>query len=285
MRRVLRVIKYKVAAAEDGLPLGRFLQRRGYSQQMLTDLKKDGLAVEGLFHRLIDPVREGEKITVSVLPEQSGLRPNPLLKAEILYEDEDYLVFDKPADMLVHPCAKQFDDALGNYFAALYPDLLFRPLGRLDRNTTGAVLVAKHRLAAGLVKDVQKQYAAIAEGQLEQAQGQIELPLIRVGGKVIKQEVSEQGKYALTYYSVLRYLPAHTLVSLSLATGRTHQIRAHLAAIGHPLAGDTLYGGKTDLMTRSALHCSKIEFYQPIIQKMLKIEAPLPEDMQKIWQT
>jgi len=205
MKRVLRVIKYCVAAAEDGLPLVRFFKQRGYSQQMLSDLKKDGLAVQGKFHRLIDPVWEGEEITISVLPEQSGLRPNPSLKAELLYEDEDYLVFNKPSDMLVHPCAKQYDDALGNYFAALYPDLLFRPLGRLDRNTTGAVLVAKHRLAAGLVKDVQKQYTALAEGLIKQAEGQIELPLLRVGGAVIKQEVSEQGKYALTYYRVLRY--------------------------------------------------------------------------------
>ncbi|MDD2221337.1 MAG: pseudouridine synthase, partial [Clostridia bacterium] len=152
MKRVIREIKYIVSAAEDGLPLGRFLQRRGYSQQMLSDLKKEGLTVEGAFHRLIDPVRQGEEIGVAVFSEQNSLKANPLLKAELIYEDEDYLVFNKPADMLVHPCARQFADALGNYFAALYPDLLFRPLGRLDRNTTGAVLVAKHRLAAGLVK-------------------------------------------------------------------------------------------------------------------------------------
>lgn len=282
MKRVIREIKYIVSAAEDGLPLGRFLQRRGYSQQMLSDLKKEGLTVEGAFHRLIDPVRQGEEIGVAVFSEQNSLKVNPLLKAELIYEDEDYLVFNKPADMLVHPCARQFADALGNYFAALYPDLLFRPLGRLDRNTTGAVLVAKHRLAAGLVKNVKKQYTAVAEGQIEPSAGQIELPLVRVGGTVIRQEVSERGKYALTYYRVLKYLPAHSVVSLSLATGRTHQIRAHLAAIGHPLAGDSLYGGKKDLINRSALHCSRIEFDQPFLQTTVKVEAALAEDLLKI---
>ncbi len=280
-----RTVTYQVDTADVPSSLGGFLRRRGYSEDLLTQLRQSsGVAVDGLFRRMIDPLAAGETVTVSLPAETASLAPNAALALAVLYEDEDILAIDKPADMLMHPAGYGFDDAVGNFCAARWPDMTFRPLGRLDRNTTGVCLIAKHQLAAAVLTEqgVDKDYFAVAEGLLPADSGEIDAPLLRVPGKVIRRVVDAAGKPSVTRYQVLRRLPAHTWLQLRLITGRTHQIRAHLSWLGHPLAGDALYGGSTALIGRQALHCGRITLRQPLSGELLEISSPLPEDIRNL---
>lgn len=276
-----RDITYIVNSDEAGQTLRQFLRKQGYSQKLLAQFKhQGGLQVNGAFSRLIDPLTAGDCITVTCPVEHPSLKPNPNLNIPIVYQDDDIILFNKPADMLTHPCARQFDDALGNYFVALFPQLTFRPIGRLDRNTTGLCFVAKHRLAAANAKEsLYKTYYAILEGVLPDDSGTIDLPLVRVPGPTIKRAVDINGQKAITHYQVLLKTDWHTLVAVRLETGRTHQIRAHFAAIQHPLAGDTLYGGSNRFLSRQALHCGHMSFAHPVTKKTMTCHAPLPQDM------
>ena len=280
-----RTLTYQVDTADVPSSLGGFLRRRGYSEDLLTQLRQtSGVAVDGLFRRMIDPLAAGETVTVSLPAETASLAPNAALALTVLYEDEDILAIDKPADMLVHPAGYGFDDAVGNFCAARWPDMAFRPLGRLDRNTTGVCLIAKHQLAAAVLTEqgVDKDYFAVAEGLLPKDSGEIDAPLLRVPGKVIHRVVDAAGKPSVTRYQVLRRLPAHTWLRLRLITGRTHQIRAHLSWLGHPLAGDALYGGSTALIGRQALHCGRVTLRHPLSGELLEINSPLPEDIRHL---
>lgn len=277
----MRQLQYIVDQGEDGSTLRRYLLARGYSQSMLNDFKRvGGLAINGGFQRLIDPVAVGDTITVTLRDSGPVLLPNPALQLTVRYEDDDIVVYEKPDDMLVHPAGQGFDDAVGNDFAARFPTLTFRPLGRLDRHTTGLCPVAKNRLCAvALNGTIEKDYLAIVEGRVLDDDGQIEAPLIRVAGSIIQRRVDPAGKPCLTYYQVLRRLPHHTFLRLRLATGRTHQIRVHMAHLGHPLAGDDLYGGHRDLIRRQALHCGRLSFRHPVTGRTIAVHAPLPADM------
>jgi len=275
-----RILTYTIGPQDNAKPLRSYLEERGYSRHLLTGLKKEGLTVNGSFHRLIDPVFSGDVIAIAFPVETASLLPNPALFVPIAYQDEDVLFFDKPSGMTIHPCAKNYHDSLGNYFAVLYPDKTFRPVGRLDRDTTGLCLIAKHRLAATIGdNDLQKEYFAVLQGHLPQDQGTVDAPLVRVGGEKIKREVRAEGQHAVTHYRVLQRSSCYTLVSISLETGRTHQIRAHMAWLGFPLAGDSLYGGSTKNIFRQALHCGRIRFRHPIKGEWLTISSPLPPDM------
>ncbi len=184
------MLTYTVDSGDSGISLRKFLQGRNYSLNMLIRLKKEGLAVNGGFRRLIDPVWTGDVITVACPKENHNLLPNGTLAVPVLYDDADLIVFDKPKDMLIHPAALGLDDAMGNYFAYLFPDILFRPVGRLDRNTTGLAGVAKHQLVAvALSGALQKTYFAVAEGEVGAESGRIDLPLRQIPGDKIRREV------------------------------------------------------------------------------------------------
>lgn len=275
-----RILTYIVNREEDNLPLRKYLRQKDYSLKMLVHLKKEGLSVNGAFHRLVDPVREGDKIEICCPKEAHTLVPNGALAIPIAYEDDDLIVFDKPKDILIHPAGRGFDDALGNYFAYLFPDKLFRPVGRLDRNTTGLSLSGKHRLiAVALSTSIEKSYYAIVEGEIREDAGTIDAPLLRIPGDKIQRKVDPLGQRAVTHFTVLARLQGHTLLEIKLETGRTHQIRAHFSYLGHPLAGDRLYGGGTSYVDRQALHCGKMEFIHPVTGKTMIITSPLPGDM------
>ncbi|MBQ4051768.1 MAG: RluA family pseudouridine synthase [Oscillospiraceae bacterium] len=281
----MREFIYEVPPADDGMLLQDYLKcRQGYSRRLIIDLKKSGISVNGEHRRMVDPVRGGDIIRI-VLGEldETNLIPNPDLRADILYEDEDVVAFDKPADMSVHPCALYYNDTLGNLFAARYPGLTFRPLYRLDRDTTGICVSAKNTFAASvLMGHLEKTYYAVAEGLLADDEGTVDAPLIRVPGSIITRKVDPAGQRAVTHYKVFFRSNGHTLLALKLETGRTHQIRVHLSYLGHPLAGDTLYGGHDDLIGRQALHCG--ELFLPALpgRTEMVIRSPLPEDMQKL---
>lgn len=283
----MRELRYEVTAADDGMLLQDYLKsRHGYSRRLIIDLKKGGMAVNGEHRRMVDPVYTGDVVTIR-LGEGEGVNliPNPRLQVPVLYEDEDLIAFDKPAAMSVHPCTLYYDDTLGNFFAARFEKegLTFRPLYRLDRDTTGICVSAKNTLAAGLLMGrLQKTYYAVAEGLLSDDEGVIDAPLIRVPGSIITRRVDPAGQRAVTRYRVLRRTSSHTLLALTLETGRTHQIRVHLAHLGHPLAGDTLYGGHDTLIARQALHCGELLLPALPGRAEMVLRAPLPRDMKQL---
>ena len=282
----MRKLYYTIESQDLPATLGQYLERRGYSEKLRTRLRqKDLVRVNEAFHRMIDPLALGDRIAVELADEPPALIPYPRLQLDILYEDADLLVIDKPADMLVHPAGRGFDDAVANFCAARYPCQKFRPIGRLDRNTTGACLIAKSELSAALLTGkVDKTYLALAEGLLPQKEGLIDAPLLRIPGPTIQRKVDPAGQPSRTRYHVLDYLPSlgpvgHTWLQVELLTGRTHQIRAHLCYLGHPLAGDRLYGGDTLLIQRHALHCRTLRFRQPLTGAWLQVTAPIPPDL------
>ena len=174
---------------------------------------------------------------------------------------------------------------MGYYFAALFLEeqIAFRPINRLDRDTTGLCLSAKNTLAAARVAEsLKKEYVAIAQGKLSRLEGTIDQPLIRVPGSIISRKVHPDGQRAVTHYRVIEQFDDFSLVSIRLETGRTHQIRVHFAYIGHPLEGDTLYGGRTKYINRHALHCGKLSFIRPDDGVPITLFSPFPEDMARL---
>ena len=279
----MRKHRYTVSAVDAGLQLQTYLRKRqGYSKRLIINLKHGGISVNGEHRRMVDPVEAGDVIDIELGGDKIKLIPNPALKVPVVYESDDIIVFDKPADMPVHPSATYYDDTLGNYFAALFQEepVAFRPINRLDRDTTGLCLSAKNTLAAAKVaQTLKKEYVAIVQGQLNQSEGVIDQPLIRVPGSIISRKVHPDGQRAVTHYRVVQQFVDFALVAIRLETGRTHQIRVHFAYIGHPLEGDTLYGGRTQYIGRHALHCGKLTFRCPESDAPVTLVSPLPADM------
>lgn len=209
----------------------------------------------------------------------------------IAYEDDFLLIADKPAGQLVHPTTRQHSETLAN--AVLYHlrqqglPAIFHPVHRLDKNTSGLVLIAKQPNIQNLLsqqnhRQLQRVYAAVVHGVPQPATGSIDLPIKRTPDSIIKRQTSPDGQAALTYYSTIAEFNAAALLKVTLATGRTHQIRVHCAAIGHPLIGDDLYGQPSPLLSRQALHACSIEFSHPITKKTIAVSATLPDDLRAL---
>lgn len=282
----MRKYKYTVSEEYNLSDLQTYLKKaHGYSKRLIIELKRGGISVNGNHLRMIDKVHTGDLIQIEFSDNSKKLIPNPDLNVPVVYEDQDVIVFDKPADMPVHPSALHYDDTLGNYFSALFEkeEIAFRPINRLDRDTTGLCISAKNTLSAfKIASTLEKEYTAIVEGVLENKEGTIDLPLIRVSGSIITRKVDKNGKRAVTHYKVIEQFSDKTVVLIKLETGRTHQIRVHFSYIGHPLKGDALYGSKSTDISRHALHCSKLRFVHPETKEIIEIVSPLPEDMQKL---
>lgn len=270
--------------------LGDFLRRdRGFSASAVRRLKQtpDGVRVNGRFARTVDKVFPGDCVTALIEDRKCSAAPNFSLFSEVVYEDDDVIIFNKPDNMPVHQSIRHRDDTLANVFAARCEksgvQAAFRPINRLDRNTSGLCAAAKNSVAAyKLSKTLQKEYTAICEGSLINDSGRIDAPIAREGESIIRRTVDEGGQRAVTNYTVFKRIDGATAVRVRLETGRTHQIRVHFAYIGHPLLGDELYGGDASLIKRQALHCSKLEFIHPVTGESVKINSELPEDMKRI---
>ena len=189
----------------------------------------------------------------------------------------------------MHPTTKEAHGTIANAVLGLYAArgtrLDFHPCHRLDRNTTGLLLIAKHpEVQYQMAKQgtLTREYLALIEGALTPPIGTIDAPIARALPSIILRRVSPDGKPACTHYKTEWTNGSHTLLRLQLETGRTHQIRVHLAHLGHPLLGDDLYGGSTERMTRHALHSARLTLTHPRTRENLVVTSPLPEDMARI---
>lgn len=280
-----RELSFVVTNAENGETAEKYLRNKGFSHKLITKLKASGgLTRGGELLRTVDRLSAGD--TVCVRMEDSGdVVPNPGVKAVIAYEDEDVVVFDKPPNLPVHPSIVHYDDTLGNLYAALYPNSAFRPIHRLDKDTSGLVACAKNKLAAAMLCEsggrIEKTYFAVISGEITQG-GEIDAPIGRAEGSIIRREVRADGQKAVTLYEPILYKNGRTLLKITLKTGRTHQIRVHFAYIGHPLCGDEMYGGDRSEIKRQALHCGKMKLKLPLTGEEIVIESPLPDDIGRL---
>lgn len=263
---------------------------RSYIQKLIKDnlVSVNGKAAKASYH-----IRVDDEITFSV-PEAVDIQVSAEnIPLSILYEDEDILIVDKPKGMVVHPAAGHMSGTLVN--AVLYHckeqlsgiNGVLRPgiVHRIDKDTSGSLIICKndlsHKEIAMQLKEhsITRLYAAIAHGRFDKQEGSIEAPIGRDPTNRIRMALNDKnGKYALTHYKVLDTYKNHTYLEFRLETGRTHQIRVHMASIGHPLLGDILYGAPKSKYTLQGqtLHARVIGFHHPRTGEYIEAEAPLP---------
>lgn len=228
-------------------------------------------------------VKSGDIITINFDYEEESENIVPTkMKLDIVFEDEWILVVNKPAGIPVHPSMLHYEDSLSNgikyYYNSIGLKKKIRPVNRLDKNTSGLVLFAKcEYIQERLIDQMQegtfkKQYLALVSGILENKTGTINLPIARKQGSIIERCIDESGKESITHYEVLKEYEDYSMVKCVLETDRTHQIRVHFSAIGHPLLGDELYGKASEIIPRQALHCYYLGFVHPVSNKVIKIE-------------
>ena len=282
------ILEYKIDERAEEISVRSFLKRQGLSTHLWRRLKHQGsLSVNGepVLRATLAKLRGGDLLRCEI-PESTAIEPEEI-PLDICYEDENLLVVNKPAQMLVHPIAKEQHGTLANAVAYYYETkkepCVFHPTHRLDRNTTGLVLIAKQPHIQSLLTDkdglrFHRTYLAIAHGHFSDVEGTIDFPIRRKPGSFIEQETHEAGRSAITCYRVLAEEEEVSLVELQPVTGRTHQLRVHLAAVGHPILGDDLYGEPSPLIARQALHAYRLELVHPVTRLPLTVEATLPDD-------
>ena len=243
------------------------------------------MTLDGKPWRSIDRVNAGQTVRLK-MPEDAVRIEGTDMPLSVVYEDDHLLVVDKPPYLAVHPSAGKPEPTLANgvvaYFERKGTPLSFRPVNRLDRNTSGLLVAAKSsHVAFALAQKPEKVYFAIVLGHLE-GQGTIDQPIRVKEGCTITREVGEGGKDSRTHWRALATDGEITLVRVVLETGRTHQIRVHMAWLGHPLAGDTMYGTDEIVLPRHGLHCARTEFVHPVTGKTVRVTSPIPEDMRSL---
>lgn len=291
-----RILTYSVTETDAGLPISKYLKQRGYSSRCLIELKKmpESVLVNGKWEHMNLCLKAGDTLTIRIQEEASSENIPPVeLPLDIIYEDEDLLVVNKPAGMPIHPSMNNYENSLGNalawYFAKQDKPFIFRCINRLDKGTSGLTVIAKHIVSAGILSAMVaskseasfiREYHALVRGNMTPSSGIICAPIARKDDSIIERMVDfERGEQAITHYQVLCEKNGHSLVSLTLETGRTHQIRVHMKYIGFPLIGDYLYNPDMEYISRQALHSYRLSFRHPITGQMMEFTAPLPEDM------
>ncbi|MBV8821752.1 MAG: RluA family pseudouridine synthase [Ktedonobacteraceae bacterium] len=287
--------------------VGQRLDR--YLSSVLTDLSRtriqqliedEAVLVNGRPSKASYALRLHDEVSVfEQAPQVSNAKPQ-LLPLDVVYEDTDLLIINKAAGMVVHPAPGHADDTLVNALLAHYPELQrvgseMRPgiVHRIDKDTSGLLIVAKNTATLNAFMEQMKQhkivkrYLALVEGVVSLDQGSIDAPIGRDPRHRQRMAITvKESRQARTYFRVLRRFAHHTLLLLQLETGRTHQVRVHLQAIGHPILGDPTYGSKSTLagraLHRQFLHAYQLCFTHPRTEAMMEFEAPLPADLQNI---
>lgn len=294
-----RTITYHITDTVQVHSVKAFLMHQGYSSRSLIELKKlpENILVNQQPVHVNHPLHTGDILTVHIQEDHSSEKILPVdLPLDIVYEDEDLLVINKPAGMPIHPSMNHYENSLANalawYFTKQDKDFVFRCVNRLDKDTSGLTVVAKHFVSAGILSDMisnktdsgfTREYLAIVRGNVKPLSGTINAPIARKEGSIMERQIDwEQGESAITHYQLISEKNGHSLVSLTLDTGRTHQIRVHMKYLGFPLIGDYLYHPDMELISRQALHSHRVCFTHPITGEQLDFSAPLPEDMAAI---
>ena len=282
------ILEYRIDERAEEISVRSFLKHQGLSTHLWRRLKHQGalfINEKPILRATLATLRAGDCLRCEI-PEETAVEPQKI-PLDIRFEDDYLLVVNKPTQMLVHPIAKEQHGTLANAVAYYYEikkePCIFHPTHRLDRNTTGLVLIAKQPHIQSLLTGqdgprFHRTYLAIAHGHFDEAQGIIDLPIRRKPTSFIEQETHEEGKNAVTHWHVLAKANEFSLVELRPITGRTHQLRVHLAAVGHPILGDDLYGEASPLIARQALHAYCLDLVHPVDQKTLTVKAPPPED-------
>lgn len=274
------------------LTIQGFLKSLGYSHSVIVSLKRtpQGIVKNGVWARTGDVLHASGTLQIRIEETLSSANIVPIpLPFPVVYEDADLLVINKPSGMPIHPSQGNYDNTLANAAAYYYQQkkepFIYRCINRLDRDTTGLLILAKHSYSASLLsqmvanRDIHREYLAVVKGKTELS-GVVEAPIGRKEGSTIERQVDfEHGDYARTIYRRLYCEGGYSLLSLSLDTGRTHQIRVHMNYIGHPLPGDFLYCPDYTKIRRQALHSYRLSFLHPITKEALSFTAPLPDDM------
>lgn len=266
------------------------LDKMNISVRMLCSIKKEkSVTVNGKYVPMHTMVYGGDIIKIE-LPHESNEYEAQQMGIEVLYEDFDLLVVEKPFGMVVHPTRNHLENTMLNalkyYFDENGIKSKVRFVNRLDRDTSGILIVAKNAYAHSvLTKDtsmweMHKKYIAVVEGKLDES-GTIRLPIIK-SEDGIRRTVDENGQECVTHYRTIKSNERASFVELELETGRTHQIRVHMSAIGHPIFGDELYGGNLDLIERQALHCIELGFYSPRLEKEIRVKTKLHDDITEL---
>ncbi len=298
-------LSYPVSEEQVGQRLDRFLApildtlSRNAIQQLIAS---EAVLVNNKASKPGYALRIGDAVTLTrSTPAATSATPIPTdLPLDILYEDDDLFVLNKASGMVVHPAPGHSDDTLVNALLARYPELQDvgedgRPgiVHRLDKDTSGLIIIARNsKTLTALMEQMQqheivKRYLALVEGNVAHEQGSIDAPIGRDTRNRQQMTITTRdSREARTHFRVLQRFSHHTLLLLQLETGRTHQIRVHLKAIGHPVVGDPVYGSGKVLrgvkLNRQFLHAYQLQFQHPITGKLLEIEAPLPKDLQNI---
>lgn len=266
------------------------LDKMDISVRMICNLKKNkNVYLNGSYVPMHTQVKKDDIVEVIFEPDENDYASQNIA-LDILYEDCDLLVLEKPYGMVVHPTKNYLENTMLNavkyYFELNDIKSKVRFVNRLDRDTSGILIVAKNAYAHSVITkdtsmwDMDKKYIAVVEGYLA-GEGTIDLPILK-SDDGIKRIVDENGQKSITHYKVLKNSEKASIVELELETGRTHQIRVHMSHIGHPLFGDELYGGNTEILDRQALHCIELGFYTPRQAKKIVVRTKLHDDITEL---
>lgn len=292
----MRVLTAAVPLEYDGRPLRHFL-RGGMklSSTLLKSLKwrEGAILLNGLSVHVNAVTRAGDQVTVTLNERAVGATPPAALPLDVVWEDEDLLVLNKPAGLAMHPGATDLSSPslAGALVAYLGEGSVPHFVSRLDKGTSGLLIAAKTGYTHELLRRalhtqaLHREYRALALGTPDPPAGRVDLPIGRDESSLVKRCIDPTGLASLTEYETLDVRGGLTLLRLVPHTGRTHQLRVHMAALGCPLAGDWLYGEEApELIARPALHSYFLRFAHPLSGKTLCFTAPLPPDMARLWQ-
>jgi 23S rRNA pseudouridine1911/1915/1917 synthase len=237
-------------------------------------------------------LRLGNKVEIDTFRDENQNIIPEKMDISVVYEDQDLIVVNKPAGIVVHPTKSYTGGTLANgllyYFKEKGEKCIVRLVSRLDMDTSGLILVAKNQFAhMSLARDMKldsfkKGYMALVKGNLKEKVGTIDKPIYRTE-EDIRRIIDDRGQRSITHYEVIESFTEGDLIKLQLETGRTHQIRVHLNSIGHPILGDTLYGGEgNNIIKRQALHAYKLSFPHPRDGKIVELEIDLPKDIKEL---
>lgn len=287
-------MKWVIEKAYEGMLIREYLQNvHFFSRRIMNSLKFDGgeILVNNQPKSVRYQLKVGDHLKVNFPPEQKGYYMKPeKIPLEIIYEDQEIIVINKEPGMVTIPSPHNPSGTVANgllyYYEQNNIQNTVHVVTRLDRNTSGLLLIAKNRYIHSLLSKqinagcIKRKYKAIVEGQLKRNSGTIKANIGRKEGSIVERVVASDGKKAITHFEKVFKTKEHTLVNVALETGRTHQIRVHFSYIGHPLAGDDLYGGSTSFINRQALHCFEISYEHPISQEKMTHYLPIPGDME-----